>query len=525
METERVLGIDLGTTNSCAAVLIDGEVHVIPDEEGRRLQSSLVHFREDGSLVIGNMARAGLISDPKNTIFSSKRLLGWPFDSIEAKQLRAQFPYQVKQGERQSSLIEVHGESYALPEIAALIIHRMRDLAERYLQGPVTRAVITVPANFNDTQRQLTKLAGELAGLDVLRILNEPTAAALAYGYGRGLDARLAIYDLGGGTFDLTLLQLDGNLFEVIGTAGDSYLGGDDFDQAIVQLILLFLKKQYQFTIDENPHLSGYFKQLAEQIKIGLTTYERLQIDEQIQLRHGEALSPLKLAIGRDLLKKQCRELVERSLKICEEALSQGGIDAREIDDVILVGGSSRSPVIAEMVNQYFGRPALSDIDPDEVVAIGAAIQGSLLATNFSESYTMIQPLLLDVTPSSLGVLTVEDIIEPLIPRNTTVPCQHTRTFTTTSDLQESVKIQIFQGESRFAGGNVKLGEVELCGLRPAARGDVSIDVTFEIDTDGILCVTAKDNETGLMQEARVQVSAGYSQDTVEGMRRPQRGA
>ena len=516
---EVVVGIDLGTTNSCVAVMMNGQVVVIPDEAGRRLQASAVAFLEDGSVVIGEEAKRELSRDPRNTIFSAKRFLGWPYDSDEAKRLRAQLPYRVVRGEDQNAMIEVRGERYALPEISALVLHRMRDIAERFLGFEVTKAVITVPANFNDSQRQMTKLAGELAGLEVVRILNEPTAAALAYGYGKGLDASLAIYDLGGGTFDVTVLRASGNVFEVLSTSGDTYLGGDDFDNRLTRVLLLYLQKQHPFNLEEQPEVRGFIKHLAEQMKKALSAYERVQLTERVKLAEYPEPVELSVALSRDLFKAQCADIVERTFKICEDAFSRLPFSPRDLSDVILVGGSTRVPLVREMVEQYFGRPPRADIDPDEVVAVGAAIQGAMLSAPFSVEHTMSSPLLLDVTPASLGVVTIQGICEVLIPKNTPVPCECRKVFTTTSDSQREVTIQVLQGESRAAAENIKLGELSLTGLRAAPRGGVQIEVTFEIDTDGLVSIRARDLDTGVEQASNVKVSAGYSDSEVSAMR------
>lgn len=519
MSGQVVVGIDLGTTNSCVAVMIDGQVIVIPDEQGKRIQSSIVSFMEDGSLVIGNEALNELVADPRNTVFSAKRFIGYPFDSKGSRKLRAQLPYRVIKGDDQNSMIEIRGEAYALPEISALVLHRMKDLAEQHLGLEITRAVITVPANFNDSQRQMTKLAGELAGLEVLRILNEPTAAALAYGYGKGLDANLAIYDLGGGTFDMTVLHAAHNVFEVKSTAGDTYLGGDDFDNRLTRVILIYLQNHYTFNIDKQPYLRGQIKHIAEHVKKGLSIHEKFKLIERIRLLEYSEPVELNLVMSRELFKKQCEDIVARSFTICDEAFSRLPFSPKEIDDVILVGGSTRVPLVKQMVEQYFNKPPRTDIDPDEVVAVGAAIQGAMLGAPFSVEQLQHNPLLLDVTPVSIGVMTVQGICEVLIRKNTSVPCEESKVFTTTSDQQTVVKIQVFQGESRVAADNIKLGELELIGIRSAPRGEVQIDVIFEVDTDGLVSVKAKDLDTGLAHETRVKVSTGYSQENISQMK------
>lgn len=519
MSGQVVVGIDLGTTNSCVAIMIDGQVIVIPDEQGKRIQSSIVSFMEDGSLIIGNEAEQELVTDPRNTIFSAKRFIGYPYDSKEARKLRAQLPYRVVKGDDQNSMIEIRGETYALPEISALVLHRMKDLAEQYLGTEVNQAVVTVPANFNDSQRQMTKLAGELAGLEILRILNEPTAAALAYGYGKNLDAHLAIYDLGGGTFDMTVLHVAQNVFEVKSTAGDTYLGGDDFDNRLTRVILIYLQNHYNFNIDKQLHLRGQIKHIAEEVKKGLTICEKFKLNEKIRLIEYDEPVDLNLVMSRELFKKQCEDIIARSFSICDEAFSRLPFSPKEIDDVILVGGSTRVPLVKEMVESYFNKAPRTDIDPDEVVAVGAAIQGALLGAPFSVDELKHNPLLLDVTPVSIGVMTVQGICEVLIKKNTAVPCEESKVFTTTIDQQTVVKIQVFQGESRVANDNIKLGELELIGIRAAPRGEVKIEVVFEVDTDGLVSVRAKDLDTGLAHETRVKVSTGYSEENVSQMK------
>lgn len=516
---EHVIGIDLGTTNSCVAVVIDGEVHVIPDETGSRTQASVVAFLEDGSVMVGNEARKEMVSSPRHAVYSAKRLIGRHFHSSEIRTAILSFPYEVICGENDVPMIRVRGELYGLPEISGMVLRRMKDLAERYLGVPVGKAVITVPANFNDTQRQMTKLAGSLAGLDVLRVINEPTAAALAYGYGRDVNAKIAIYDFGGGTFDVTVLDIQGNVFEVVSTAGDSYLGGDDFDNRLARYMQLAFRQQHHRSIADDPVACGRLKQVAEKLKKELSRRERAIVNVH-ELAHDDAGNPLGLRfqVDRASVDQRWQDIVQRSFLVCDEALTAAKLKATDIDGVVLVGGTTRMPIVREMVEQYFHRQPLNDINPDEVVAVGAAIQGaSLEADPFAEGAAE-QPLLLDVTPLSLGVETVRGMFDVLIPRNASIPCDQTRVFTTTRDRQTNVKLKIYQGESRQAAENTKLGEIELYGLKPAARGQVQIEVTFEIDTDGMVVVTAKDRETGIEQAAKIQTAAGYSADEVQAM-------
>ncbi len=516
---EHVIGIDLGTTNSVVATVIDGEVHVIPDESGARLQASIVAFLQDGSIVVGNGARQEAVVDPGNTIYSAKRLIGRHFSSKEIKTAVQQFPYRVVKGKNQMPLVEVRGERYGLPEISGMVLRRMKDIAERYLGAPASQAVITVPANFNDTQRQMTKLAGNLAGLDVLRVVNEPTAAALAYGFGRDIDARIAIYDFGGGTFDITILQVRGNVFEVVATAGDTFLGGDDFDNRLARYMLLAFKQQHGFSVENDPMAFSRLKQVAEKLKCELSLKDRaiVNVRELAVDASGQPLD-LRFQVDRASVDERCQDIIQRSFLVCDEALREAGMKAADVDGVVLVGGTTRMPLVREMVAEYFRREPMTELNPDEVVGIGAAIQGASLVVDPFAANAPPQPLLLDVTPMSLGVQTVSGFFDVLIPRNASIPCDQSRVFTTTVDDQTTVRLQIYQGESKVAAENVRLGEIELYGLRAAPRGEVKIQVTFEIDSDGMVVVTARDRETGIEQATRINVSAGYSQDEVEAM-------
>ena len=517
-EPERVIGIDLGTTNSCVAIVMNGAVHVIPDEMGAKIQASMVSFLADGSVVVGNEARHEQIVDPLNTIYSAKRLIGRHYSSREIKTASQSFPYKIVKGKNNVPLVEVRGERYGLPEISGMVLRRMKDIAERYLGGTVTKAVVTVPANFSDTQRQMTKLAGQLAGLDVIRVINEPTAAALAYGYGRGLKATIAIYDFGGGTFDITVLQIRDQVFEVVSTAGDTYLGGDDFDTRLARYMLHAFKHQHGLALEGDAFAFSRLKHVAEKVKCELSSKSRavVNISELGVDEKGNHLD-LKFQIDRDDFSERCQDIVQRTFLVCDDALSQAGMRADSVDGVVLVGGTTRMPLVRHMVTEYFGREASTDINPDEVVAIGAAIQGAALEQDhFAPGGSRRPaPLLLDVTPMSLGVQTVSGYYDVLIHRNTSIPCENSRTFTTGIEDQTSVRLQVYQGESRVAAENIKLGEVELYGLRAAPRGQVEIEVTFEIDTDGLLIVSAKDRETGVAQAAHIEVSAGYTAEEI----------
>lgn len=525
-DNEPVIGIDLGTTNSVVAVVLDGEVHVIPDEEGHNTQASMVAFQADGSLVVGNHARREAIVDPAHTVFSAKRLIGRHFDSPPVQAAIKALPYKVVKGRNQVPQIEIRGERYGLPEISGMVLRRMKDIAESYLKRPVHKAVITVPANFDDTQRQMTKLAGELADLEVLRVINEPTAAALAYGYGRDVDARLAVYDFGGGTFDITLLSVEGSVFEVAATAGDTFLGGDDFDERLARYMALAFKQQNGRELTD-PIALNRLRHVAEKLKRELTRKDRAIVNVRELDRDDEKrLYDLRFQLDRRGFEERCQDIVQRTFLVCDEALREAGLRATDLDGVVLVGGSTRIPLVREMVAGYFGQEPFTELNPDEVVAIGAAIQGAALEADAFAPDARPQPLLLDVTPMSLGVQTVGGFYEVLIQRNSAVPCEQTRVFTTTSDNQGSVRLRIFQGESRQVGENTQIGEVELFGLRPAPRGEVQVEVTFEIDTDGLVMVTARDRETGVEQATRIELSAGYTAEEVGQMKkRSGRGA
>jgi len=501
--------------------VVDGAVHVIPDESGQTLQASIVAFLADGSVVVGNQGRAEIMVDPVNTVYSTKRLIGRAFDSGQVQDAIRALPYAVVRGSEQQPFIEIRGETYAIPEVSGMVLRRMKDLAEHYLGRSVQRAVITVPANFNDTQRQMTALAGELAGLKVLRVINEPTAAALAYGYGHDVNARIAIYDFGGGTFDVTILDVRGHIFEVISTAGDSYLGGDDIDERLIRSMMLAFEQQHGHSLNNNPQAVARLKHVAEKTKIELTQTDRAVVSVQDLASGADGTSlGLKFQLDRDSFGQRCQDIVQRTFLVCDEALRNARLTADDLDHVILVGGSTRMPLVRDMVGQYFGSKPLHDVNPDEVVAVGAAIQGAALAEDhFVENRPQEAALLLDVTPQSLGIASGGEYFELLIEKNTQVPCEGRRVFTTSTDGQTEVRIKVYQGHSEVIAGNVLLGEVELFGLRSAPRGHVQIDVAFEIDTNGMMLVRATDRETGLEQATRILVSAGYTREEIAHMK------
>ena len=503
---EPVIGIDLGTTNSVVATVRGNRVEVIPDAQGNRLHSSVVAFVPNGDILVGAAARARRHVDPANTIYSSKRLIGQSLKNPVVRLALATLPYRVEEGPNEQALIVVRGRQYTVPELSAYVLMHLKQCAERHLGSPVSKAVVTVPANFTDAQRQATKHAGELAGLKILRILNEPTAAALAYGFGKSLDSRLAIYDLGGGTFDVTVLQIRDKIFEVLATGGDSFLGGDDFDRTMVD----FLAGRFLDThrIDLRAHPEGWAKLsiASEQIKCQLSKEQVVAgtIHDLAPGAGGKGLS-LDFEVSRGQFEQMISPYVERSILACEEVLVASGLGADALSDLILVGGSTRTPLVRRRISEHFGRPPQTRINPDETVAHGAALQAAALtagAANPAEFYT----LLLDVTPRTLGIGVVGGYAEPVIERNSPIPIEKTRTFVTSHDNQATVHIQVCQGESRRFAENAPLGTLTLDNIAPRRRGEAEIAVTFTIDTDGIMNVRACDAQTGQAQSARIQV-------------------
>jgi molecular chaperone DnaK len=505
------IGIDLGTSNSCIAAVRDGTPEVLSNGYGEATTASVVAFQADGTISVGNSAKANIIHDPKNTVSSAKRLIGRYFFSEEVKKASAILSYQIAEGENHGIRIPVRDEEFSLPEIGAMVLREMKSIAEARLGQPVTKAVITVPANFNDNQRQATRDSGRIAGLEVLRILNEPTAAALAYGFGKGLSQRVAVYDLGGGTFDISVLEIGQDVFEVLSTRGDTFLGGDDFDDRVIDLLADEFQAEHGINLRNDPFALETLKVAAEGAK------KALSVDSEVEIRIPEVArsnEDLPLSIERKLTESDfanlVNDLIQTSFKVCDEALQQAGVLARDLDGVILVGGPTRLPVIRRAVSQYFQQEPRSDVDPDQVVAMGAAIHAHSLESEQTNAY------LLDVTPLSLRVGVAGGLAETIIERNTPVPIEQTRTFTTFRDNQESVKIRIYQGESRQAEENELLGQFEFSGFRSARRGDVQIDITFEINADGIVNVTARDRETGQQAGATITLSSGLSESDIQ---------
>jgi molecular chaperone DnaK len=507
------IGIDLGTSNSCVATARKGKVDVLPNAYGERICPSVVHFAEDGSVVVGQQAKSLAIHDPQNTITASKRLMGRYYFSEEVKKAKAVSSYQIVEGANHSVRVKTRDQVLAIPEIAALILREMKQVADSALGEPVTQAVITVPAYFNDNQRQATRDAGRIAGLEVLRLLNEPTAAALAYGFGKGLTQRVAVYDLGGGTFDISILEIGSDVFEVLSTCGDTFLGGEDFDDRLIDLLGDEFLGRHKINLRHDRFALEKLKAAAEQAKKDLSVDDeaRIRIPEVARDAAGNALH-VERTVTRQEFAGLVADLIQRTFKVCDEALQQASVTVRDLDGVILVGGPTRLPLIREAVSQYFQREPKSDVDPDEVVAMGAAIHAASLVGEERDS------CLLDVTPLSLRIGVAGGLAETVIERNTPVPIEQTSVFTTFRDFQQSVKIRVYQGESRSAEENELLGEFEFSGFKNARRGEVRIEVTFEIDTDGIVNVTARDPDTGQAASTQIHLSSGLSEDEIRSL-------
>ncbi len=506
----RVIGIDLGTTNSVVAVVEGGDPLVIANQEGSRLTPSVVGFTKDGEILVGQVAKRQAITNPENTIFSVKRFMGRRYDEVlgEIKLV----PYKVVKADNGDARVEVRGKPYAPPEISAMVLRKLKEAAEAYLSEKVTQAVITVPAYFNDSQRQATKDAGRIAGLDVLRIINEPTAAALAYGMDKKKEQTIAVYDLGGGTFDISILEIGDGVFEVKATNGDTHLGGDDFDQKIIDWIAEEFRRDNGIDLNKDRMALQRLKEAAEKAKCELST--TLQTEINLPFITADASGPkhLVLTLTRAKLEQLVADLVERSLGPCRQAMQDAGVTARDIDEVILVGGQTRMPKVQEAVKGLFEREPHKGVNPDEVVAIGAAVQGAVLTGEVKDL------LLLDVTPLSLGIETLGGVMTTLIGRNTTIPTRKTETFTTAADSQTSVEVHVLQGERPMARDNRTLGKFHLVGIPPAPRGVPQVEVTFDIDANGILNVSAKDTATGKQQNITITASSGLAKDEIDRM-------
>ncbi|HLL53041.1 MAG TPA: molecular chaperone DnaK [Myxococcaceae bacterium] len=511
MADDIAIGIDLGTSYSCVAVVQDGQPMVIPNEWGEQTHASVVSFLEDNSVVVGNAAKRNIITNAEATIYSAKRLIGRYFFSDEVKKAQAVMPYQIVEGENNSVRIAARGKAYSLPEISALVLKEMKAVAESYLNREVSKAVITVPAYFNDNQRQATKDAGRIAGLEVLRILNEPTAAALAYGFGRDVNQKVVVYDLGGGTFDVSILEIGKDVFEVLATAGDTYLGGDDFDDRIMTWMAEDFLAKTKLDLRQNKYCLQMMKDAAERGKIDVGQYGVADIvcEGICQDANGQVLD-LRMTLSQDAFNRMVMDLVQRTFKVCDEALQSARMTAADVDAVILVGGRTRLPIIRNSVKHYFQKEPLEGVNPDQVVAMGACLQAATLLDKNSETF------LVDVTPLSLRIGTVGGFTEKIIDKNTPVPIDKAKTFTTSRDGQERVKIRVYQGESNKADECEMLGEFEFSGFRIGYRGEVKIEVTFEINTDGIVNVSAADVETGQRTSTTITLSSGLSEADIQ---------
>jgi molecular chaperone DnaK len=511
---ERVIGIDLGTTNSCVSVFEGDQPAVISNRGGYKTTPSVVAVTEAGKRLVGHIAKRQAITNAENTVYAAKRLIGRKWSSPQVKNAVLTSSYAINEGPHGDVRIKLRDKTYSVPEISSIVLQEMKVIAEDYLGEPVRKAVITVPAYFNDNQRQATKDAGTIAGLDVIRIINEPTAAALAYGYGKELDRTVAVYDLGGGTFDVSILEIGSSgVFKVISTTGDTFLGGEDFDARIIDWLVSGFQREHTIDLRQDRMALQRLRDAAEKAKCELSSVKETEINLPFIISTGrnEALH-LQRTLTRDTLEKLTDDLVERTVEICRQALEDARLHIDDIEDVILVGGMTRMPAVQTSVAAFFGREPNKSVHPDEVVAVGAAIQGAALV---QERKDMI---LLDVTPHALGIMTFGSNFEELIPQNTTVPTSRAKIFTTSRDDQTAVKILVMQGESRQAADNEMLGEFILTGLRRAPKGHVEIEVTFEINTDGIVSVAAKDLDTGQAQSIQVTASSGLTQDEIKAM-------